>query len=58
MTDDGVDAGLFGAEFELDSDDGGKDDDREKRTFQSEEEFLQQKKEWVPKVENREVFGF
>ena len=50
---------VFGAAFGADSDDEGektlKKEEREKRTFQSEEDFLQQKKEFVPKVETRDV---
>ena len=50
--------GIFGADFGFDSDDGEekeKEEIKEKRTFQSEEDFLRQKREWTPKVENREV---
>ena len=50
---------IFGASFGLDSDDEGekalKKEEREKRTFQSEEDFLQQKAGFVPKIETREV---
>jgi hypothetical protein len=57
MTDDGTD-GVFGAEFGLDSDEEEKTvrkEEKEKRTFQSEQDFLQQKRDWIPKVETREV---
>ena len=51
--------GVFGAEFGVDSDEEEektlKEEEREKRTFQSEEDFLQQKREFLPKVETREV---
>ena len=47
---------VFGAEFEFDSDEEKvKEEEREKRTFQSEEDFLRQKQSWTPKVETREV---
>ena len=58
MEDEDV-MGVFGAEFCVDSDEEEdktlKEEEREKRTFQSEENFLQQKREFVPKVETREV---
>jgi hypothetical protein len=51
--------GVFGAEFGVDTDEEEektlKEEEREKRTFQSEQDFLQQKREFVPKVETREV---
>ena len=51
--------GVFGAEFGVDSDEEEektlKEEEREKRTFQSEQDFLQQKRDFVPKVETREV---
>jgi len=51
--------GVFGAEFGVDSDEEEektlKEEEREKRTFQSEEDFLQQKRDFVPKVETRDV---
>jgi len=53
--------GVFGADFGMDSDDEEKtvkEEEREKRTFQSEEDFLQQKREFVPKVETREACSF
>jgi hypothetical protein len=58
MTDDDGLEEVFGADFGLDSDDDDKTlkaNEREKRMFQSEEDFLQQKKSWTPKVETREV---
>jgi len=58
MDDDDLN-GVFGAEFGVDSDEEEektlKEEEREKRTFQTEEDFLQQKREFVPKVETREV---
>ena len=57
MTDDDGD-GIFGAEFGLDSDEETKVEEKEKRTFQSEEDFLQQKRDWKPKIETREVIHF
>ena len=50
---------VFGAEFGVDSEEEEektlKEEEREKRTFQSEQDFLQQKREFVPKIETREV---
>jgi hypothetical protein len=48
---------VFGADFGIDSDDDAelKEEERGKRTFQSEEDFLQQKQSWTPKVETRQV---
>ena len=54
MIDDDGD-GIFGAEFGLDSDEETKVEEKEKRTFQSEEDFLQQKRDWQPKIETRKV---
>ena len=56
MADDGD--GIFGAEFCLDSDEETKVEEKEKRTFQSEEDFLQQKRDWKPKMETKEVRHF
>jgi hypothetical protein len=53
MEDDGD--GIFGGDFGLDSDEETKVEDREKRTFQSEEDFLAQKRSWTPKIETKEV---
>jgi hypothetical protein len=47
------DDGLLGAEFGFESDE--EEDIKEKRTVQSEDDFLKQKSEWTPKVERREV---
>jgi hypothetical protein len=51
--------GVFaGADFGLDSDEEKtKEEEREKRTFQSEKEFLQQKETWNAKVETKEVIS-
>lgn len=57
MADDDGD-GIFGAEFGLDSDEETKIEEKEKRTFQSEEDFLQQKRDWKPKMETKEVRHF
>ena len=47
-----------GADFGLDSDEEKtKEQEREKRTFQSEKDFLQQKQNWNAKVETREVIS-
>jgi hypothetical protein len=56
MSNDDAD-GVFGADFGLDSDEEEKSakEEKEKRTFQSEEDFLQQKREWIPKVETKQV---
>lgn len=53
MEDDGD--GIFGGDFGLDSDEETKVEDREKRTFQSDEDFLAQKRSWTPKTETKEV---
>jgi hypothetical protein len=53
MEDDGE--GIFGGDFGLDSDEETKVEDREKRTFQSEEDFQAQKRSWTPKIETKEV---
>jgi hypothetical protein len=50
-----ADTTIFGAEFEFDNEES-ETPDRENRTFQSEEDFQLQKKEWRPRIENREVF--
>lgn len=57
MADDDGD-GVFGAEFGLDSDEETKVEEKEKRTFQSEEDFRQQQRDWKPKLETREVTYF
>jgi hypothetical protein len=44
---------LFGAEFAFDSEE--EENTKEKRTAQSEDDFLRQKNEWTPKVERKEV---
>jgi len=46
---------VFGADFGLDSDEETKTDEKVKRTFQSEQDFLAQKRSWTPKIENKEV---
>ena len=47
-----------GADFGLDSDEEKtKVEEREKRTFQSEKDFLHQKQNWNAKVETREVIS-
>lgn len=46
---------VFGADFGLDSDEETKVEEREKRTYQSEADFLAQKRSWTPKVETKEV---
>jgi hypothetical protein len=54
MADDDVD-GVFGADFGIDSDEETKVEEKENRTFQSEKDFLQQKRDWKPKIETKEV---
>jgi len=46
---------VFGTDFGLDSDEETKADEKLKRTFQSEQDFLVQKRSWTPKLENKEV---
>jgi hypothetical protein len=59
MATDTNDQEVFTADFGLDSDEEKniqvKEEEREKRTFQSEKEFLEQKQSWAAKVETREV---
>jgi hypothetical protein len=56
-TDEGQDV-FAGADFGLDSDEEKtKGEEREKRTFQSEKDFLHQKQNWNAKVETREVIS-
>lgn len=54
--EDGIET-IFGENFGIDSD-AEEEEDKEKRTQQTEEEFLRQKRGWVPKLENREVMQF
>jgi len=43
----------FGADFAFDSDE--EDNSKERRTLQSEDDFVRQKSEWRPKLERKEV---
>ena len=48
---------VFGADFGFDSDDETKAEEKLKRTFQSEHDFLAEKRSWTPKIENKEVLN-
>ena len=56
--DDTALSDIFSADFGLDSSDEEKtiqESQEQKRTFQSEDDFLRQRKNWTPKLETREV---